>query len=293
MKFTFFLGYPGQTRQKAAGLPIRRNAKRPRGFPAGAIPTVDFLLHDFDRVVKKPRVKSHDRLIPPGHHWLATPCRHPGPCTHEIEALGSGALHVPMRLIAARKRTSREVREGPKRRHSPARDPYYVSPALAGGRGDLPVRDQLPIGNRATTGMVQRIWISLDVLLGVIREKDAGALPPSSDGLRSKTAVLSLNRGPIHARHARRRCPLWARAALSRDSSTVRPVVAAMRSQAGLGQRRDAATARVVWKGPGDRSSCVFWYGCVAPRRAAWACVCGFHARARRMRGLGVECSPL
>jgi hypothetical protein len=29
-------------------------------FPAGAIPTVDFLLHDFDRFVKKVRVKSLD-----------------------------------------------------------------------------------------------------------------------------------------------------------------------------------------------------------------------------------------
>jgi hypothetical protein len=35
------------------------NAKRPRGFPAGAIPTVDFLLHHFGRVVKTVRVKSH------------------------------------------------------------------------------------------------------------------------------------------------------------------------------------------------------------------------------------------
>src|SRR5712671_1528162 len=31
-------------------------------LPAGAIPTVDFLLHDFGRAVKKLRVKSHDRL---------------------------------------------------------------------------------------------------------------------------------------------------------------------------------------------------------------------------------------
>ena len=29
------------------------------GVPAGAIPTVDFLLHDFGRVVKKTRVKTH------------------------------------------------------------------------------------------------------------------------------------------------------------------------------------------------------------------------------------------
>ncbi|HEX4557467.1 MAG TPA: hypothetical protein VH249_26000, partial [Xanthobacteraceae bacterium] len=34
-----------------------RNAKRPRGFPAGAIPTVDFLLHFFCRFVKKTGVK--------------------------------------------------------------------------------------------------------------------------------------------------------------------------------------------------------------------------------------------
>jgi hypothetical protein len=34
-----------------------RNAKRLLGFPAGAIPTVDFLLRDFGRVVKKMRVK--------------------------------------------------------------------------------------------------------------------------------------------------------------------------------------------------------------------------------------------
>src|SRR5882757_11162923 len=32
--------------------------KRPRGFPAGAIPTVDFLLHDFGRFVKKTCVKT-------------------------------------------------------------------------------------------------------------------------------------------------------------------------------------------------------------------------------------------
>jgi hypothetical protein len=30
------------------------------GVPAGAIPTVDFLLHDFGRFVKKVRVKSLD-----------------------------------------------------------------------------------------------------------------------------------------------------------------------------------------------------------------------------------------
>jgi hypothetical protein len=69
VKFTFFLGYPGQTRQKAAGLPIRWNAKRPRGFPAGAIPTVDFLLHHASAFVKKMPVKSHDgagKKLPPG-----------------------------------------------------------------------------------------------------------------------------------------------------------------------------------------------------------------------------------
>jgi hypothetical protein len=37
-----------------------QNAKRPLGFPAGAIPTVDFLLHEFGRAVKKVRVKSLD-----------------------------------------------------------------------------------------------------------------------------------------------------------------------------------------------------------------------------------------
>jgi hypothetical protein len=66
-------------------LPQACDKKGPRGFPAGAIPTVDFLLHDFGRVVKKTRVKSHDRSIPLGHHW---------PATDEIEALGSGALGV-------------------------------------------------------------------------------------------------------------------------------------------------------------------------------------------------------
>jgi hypothetical protein len=40
---------------------VAGNAKRPLGFPAGAIPTVDFLLHDLDVVVKKMRVKTHDR----------------------------------------------------------------------------------------------------------------------------------------------------------------------------------------------------------------------------------------
>jgi hypothetical protein len=39
-----------------------RNAKRPRGFPAGAIPTVDFLLHHFGRFVKKVGVKTHDEI---------------------------------------------------------------------------------------------------------------------------------------------------------------------------------------------------------------------------------------
>jgi hypothetical protein len=33
------------------------------GVPAGAIPTVDFLLHDFGRVVKKVRVKTHDSIL--------------------------------------------------------------------------------------------------------------------------------------------------------------------------------------------------------------------------------------
>src|SRR4029077_2495328 len=39
----------------------RPHEKRPRGFPAGAIPTVDFLLHHFALVVKKTAVKTHDR----------------------------------------------------------------------------------------------------------------------------------------------------------------------------------------------------------------------------------------
>src|SRR3977135_2324882 len=37
------------------------SCKRPRGFPAGAIPTVDFLLHHFAVAVKKMAVKTHDR----------------------------------------------------------------------------------------------------------------------------------------------------------------------------------------------------------------------------------------
>jgi hypothetical protein len=36
------------------------NAKRPLGFPAGAIPTVDFLLHHARAAVKKMPVKTHD-----------------------------------------------------------------------------------------------------------------------------------------------------------------------------------------------------------------------------------------
>jgi hypothetical protein len=39
-----------------------RNAKRPLGFPAGAIPTVDFLLYHLAPFVKKTRVKTHDRV---------------------------------------------------------------------------------------------------------------------------------------------------------------------------------------------------------------------------------------
>jgi hypothetical protein len=38
----------------------RLNAKRPRGFPAGAIPTVDFLLARPAAIVKKMAVKTHD-----------------------------------------------------------------------------------------------------------------------------------------------------------------------------------------------------------------------------------------
>src|SRR5712671_5648982 len=41
----------------------RLNAKRPRGFPAGAIRTVDFLLHDLARIVKKVGVKTKDRAL--------------------------------------------------------------------------------------------------------------------------------------------------------------------------------------------------------------------------------------
>jgi hypothetical protein len=37
------------------------SCKRPRGFPAGAIPIVDFLLYHFLAVVKKTPVKGHDR----------------------------------------------------------------------------------------------------------------------------------------------------------------------------------------------------------------------------------------
>jgi hypothetical protein len=40
----------------------RLNAKRPLGFPAGAIPTVDFLLYHPAPFVKKTRVKTHDRV---------------------------------------------------------------------------------------------------------------------------------------------------------------------------------------------------------------------------------------
>jgi hypothetical protein len=39
----------------------RLNAKRPLGFPAGAIPTVDFLLAHPATNVKKMGVKTHDR----------------------------------------------------------------------------------------------------------------------------------------------------------------------------------------------------------------------------------------
>jgi hypothetical protein len=40
---------------------VAGNAKRPLGFPAGAIPTVDFLLYHFQAFVKKMRVNTHDR----------------------------------------------------------------------------------------------------------------------------------------------------------------------------------------------------------------------------------------
>ena len=46
-------------RESASG-PSRTETQSARaGFPAGAIPTVDFLLYHFGRVVKKVRVKSH------------------------------------------------------------------------------------------------------------------------------------------------------------------------------------------------------------------------------------------
>jgi hypothetical protein len=43
--------------------PIAGNAKRPLGFPAGAIPTVDFLLYHPTPIVKKRPVKTHDRVM--------------------------------------------------------------------------------------------------------------------------------------------------------------------------------------------------------------------------------------
>jgi len=51
---------PGLTDPKLL-LVCRLNAKRPRGFPAGAIPTVDFLLAHPATIVKKVGVKTHDR----------------------------------------------------------------------------------------------------------------------------------------------------------------------------------------------------------------------------------------
>jgi len=51
---------PGLTGPKLL-LVCRLNAKRPRGFPAGAIPTVDFLLAHLATIVKKMGVKTHDR----------------------------------------------------------------------------------------------------------------------------------------------------------------------------------------------------------------------------------------
>src|SRR3954447_21672593 len=44
------------------------------GFPAGAIPTVDFLLHEIGRIVKKTRVKSHD---PTGNKSCVSGCVEP------------------------------------------------------------------------------------------------------------------------------------------------------------------------------------------------------------------------
>jgi hypothetical protein len=78
---------------------------------------VDFLLHEIGRVVKKTRVKSHDRLISLGHRW---------PATDEIEAPRIRArLMSAMPLTAARKRTSRDFRVGPFR--DPAERSYKVS----------------------------------------------------------------------------------------------------------------------------------------------------------------------
>jgi hypothetical protein len=42
-------------------LRVIENTKRPLSFPAGAIPTVDFLLYHLAAFVKKMRVKTHDR----------------------------------------------------------------------------------------------------------------------------------------------------------------------------------------------------------------------------------------
>src|SRR5712675_391912 len=42
---------------------VAGNAKRPLGFPAGAIPTVDFLLYHLALIVKKVRVKTLVRSL--------------------------------------------------------------------------------------------------------------------------------------------------------------------------------------------------------------------------------------
>ena len=52
---------PDQSARRIPAPACLFDAKRPLGFPAGAIPTVDFLLHDFGAVVKKVGVKTHDR----------------------------------------------------------------------------------------------------------------------------------------------------------------------------------------------------------------------------------------
>src|SRR5882757_2409084 len=49
----------GRSSNRSPACARRRNAKRPLGIPAGAIPTVDFLLYHRAPFVKKTLVKSH------------------------------------------------------------------------------------------------------------------------------------------------------------------------------------------------------------------------------------------